>query len=229
MISSTSLIVSQSGQGHFAAIGEAVRNARPGSSILVRPGVYEEYIILDKPLKIIGDGTKEDIIVRCAVSNCILMLADSAYVSNLTLQGTSGTTGNGKFAVNITSGQLQLEDCEITSDALSGVAIHGPTTAPILRRCKISCGNDSGVFVFNNGRGLIEECEISDNQRHGVMITQGGNPVINRCTITRNRANGIYASTDGMGRVEDCDLTGNKDGAWFMELGGKLQRIGNQE
>ncbi|MFD3275150.1 nitrous oxide reductase family maturation protein NosD [Aquirufa echingensis] len=41
----------------FMTLAEAIRHARPGDSILVKQGVYHEHnLIIDKPLRIIGQG-----------------------------------------------------------------------------------------------------------------------------------------------------------------------------
>src|SRR5258706_12898349 len=40
--STSHILVSRLGQGQFKTIGEAIRNAKPGAKIVVRPGVYEE-------------------------------------------------------------------------------------------------------------------------------------------------------------------------------------------
>jgi F-box protein 11 len=40
----------------FTTVGAAIRAANPGDRIFVRPGRYEESLLIDKPLEIIGDG-----------------------------------------------------------------------------------------------------------------------------------------------------------------------------
>ena len=43
-------------RGDFATVGAAIKAAKPGDRILVRPGLYEEGLVVDKPLEILGDG-----------------------------------------------------------------------------------------------------------------------------------------------------------------------------
>jgi hypothetical protein len=61
------------------------------------------------------------------------------------------------FAVDIPQGQLVLENCDITSNSRSCVAIHGATANPVIRRCQIHDGKECGVFVYKNGTGTVEE------------------------------------------------------------------------
>ena len=42
-------------RGDFPSISQAIQAAKPGDRILVRPGLYSEGLIIDKPLEIMGD------------------------------------------------------------------------------------------------------------------------------------------------------------------------------
>ena len=57
------IIVGASGNGDYTSIAEAIQNAQPQTEILVRPGLYRERIVIDKPLKIIGEGQVENILL----------------------------------------------------------------------------------------------------------------------------------------------------------------------
>ena len=87
--------------------------------------MYEEGVIIDEQVEIVGDGPVEKIVIRSAAASCIQMRAAAqARVAGLTLQGVAGD-GEGAFAVDIEQGRLVLEDCRITSETLSCVAVHG--------------------------------------------------------------------------------------------------------
>jgi parallel beta-helix repeat protein len=206
------IIVSSSEEGNYKTISEAISNAKENTRILVRRGEYRESLIIDKPLEIIGDGSKEDIIIESTDSHCIQMKTDSATVRGLTLRGRAGQKNKKYFAVDIPQGELILEDCDITSDSLSCLAIHGDTANPTIRRCKIHDGNtegEGGVFVFDNGKGIVEDCNIVGSRTSGVEIKEGGNPTIRRCKIHDGKASGVFVQDNGKGRVEDCDIFNN--------------------
>jgi pectin methylesterase-like acyl-CoA thioesterase len=44
------------GRGEFTTVSAAIEAAEPSARILIRPGLYEEALIVDKPLEIVGDG-----------------------------------------------------------------------------------------------------------------------------------------------------------------------------
>lgn len=203
-------IVAQRGGGQFTSINQAIQNAPPNARILVRPGTYNEGIVLNKPISIIGDGPLEQIIVQNARGNCIVMQTTRATVRGLTLRGRAGTTNSSFFTVDIQSGELVLENSDVTSDSLACVAIHGQTANPTIRNTRMHNASEAaGLFVFDGGRGTIEDCDIYENGLANVEIRDGGNPIIRRTRIRNGSAPGVFINSNGSGTFEDCEIANN--------------------
>ncbi|MEH1799008.1 MAG: right-handed parallel beta-helix repeat-containing protein [Nostoc sp.] len=198
-------IVSQHGNGDYGTISEAIASVPPGSRILVQPGFYNEGLIINKPLEIIGEGAIADIIIESHSSSCILMQTKYALVHGFTLHGKAEKC----YVVDIPQGQLVLEDCDITSDYLSCVAIHGHTANPVIRRCQIHDSKNSGIYCWENSQGIIEDCDIKNNATCEVTIQQGANPTIRHCRIHDGKQCGILIRDRGRGTVENCEIFGN--------------------
>jgi parallel beta-helix repeat protein len=224
--SGTSIIVSAKGDGDYTSITEALKNALPGARLVVRPGTYNESIVIDKRVEIVGDGPPGNVVVRSVDSSCIQMRADRAAVTNLTLKGrTASSGGAGFFAVDIPQGALLLDDCDISSDTLSCLAVHGATAAPVVSRCRIHDGADSGVYFFDGAAGTIEDCEVYGNANVGVAITGNANPIIRRSKIYQGQNAGIVVWKDGRGLIEACEIYGNRlAGIGISEGGNPLVR-----
>jgi F-box protein 11 len=222
--SSPDIVVSAAGDGDYINISGALKFAGPGARLLVRPGVYREGLVLDKPVEINGDGTPGTVIIANADASCVLMRTDEARVRGLTLRQESviGIGQEGFFAVDIPQGRLTLEDCDITSDSLSCVGIHNDLTDPIIRRCRIHAGSDSGVFVFDAARGTVEDCDIDNNTNVGVAITGDATLVVKRCAIHGGRDAGVVAWKGGSGSVENCTIFGNAKAGVGISEGGNL-------
>jgi len=203
------LLVMAGGGGTHPNLTEAVLSATPGARIFIGPGIYRESIVLDKPLQLIGQGPRENIIVESGAASCLKMQAVSATVRGLTLRGCAGAAGKKHFAVKVAQGNLTLEDCAITSDSLACVAVQGATANATLRGCKIHDGASDGVLFFEGATGLIETCEISNHQRAGVHIKKGAAPLFRDCVIRGNKASGVVITDNGQGSIEGCDINDN--------------------
>jgi F-box protein 11 len=207
LLQSPTIIVSKSGGGQYTSITEAIRNAKPGTRIMVRPGFYNEGLAIDKQLEITGDGPLRDIVVESSETSCIRMETESATVRGLTLRGR--TAPKEFFAVDIPRGQLIVEDCDITSDSLAAIAIHGSMADPIIRRTQIHDGKAGGVFAYDHGKGTVEDCDIHGNTNAAVEIKDGSSTTVRRSKLYDNRASGLYVWKNSKGTVEDCDIYGN--------------------
>ncbi len=213
ILNGPTLIVSQEGDGRYRTISEAIRSARPGTLIMVRPGWYKEGLIIDKEVGIVGDGPRDKIIVESSESDCVLMKTDYALVRGLTLRCRAGIKGKEYFGVNIPGGGLLLENCNVTSDSLACIAVHGAVRRneawPVIRKCTIHDGKQSGVYIYDNGEAMVEDCDILENGYAGVEITEGGYLIIRKCKIYDGEKSGIYFHKHGRGMVEDCNIFRN--------------------
>lgn len=211
--------------GDHTTITEAIAAARPGERILVRKGLYEGGLLIDKPLELVGDGLPGDVEVHASGTSALKFTATQGRVANLTLRQTSGDW----YCVNIASGRLELEDCDISSQGNCGVAIHDGAD-PRVRRCRIHDNQQVGVFVYDQGQGLIEDCEITGSVYSGVEVKTSGAPTIRKCRITGNRQSGVYVHDQGGGVFEANELRDNRE-PWKIDDSskGKVTRRGNIE
>jgi hypothetical protein len=216
-----SVVASARGGGDYLSITEALANVTPGGRVLVRPGVYEEGIILDKRVNIVGDGPRDEIVVRSAGTSCLKSSAEGARVAGLTLRGTAAG-GAGAFAVDVLRGELVLEDCDVSSDTLSCVAVHGPEAAPLIKRCRIHDGADSGLYFFDGAAGTVEDCEVYGNANVGVAITGGARPVVRRSKVYGGANAGVVVWEGGDVTLEGCEVYGNRLANLGVSRGAKL-------
>jgi hypothetical protein len=218
----TDLIVSPSG-GNFTSISEALRQATRGARLLIRPGLYREGLVIDKPVEIVGAGAREQIILESANASCISMQTSEAKISGLTLRQTASTSrpSEGSFAVDIAQGRLLLENCDITSASLSCVGIHNDATAPVLRRCQIHTSADSGIFVFDKAMGTLEECDIYGNTNVNVAISENAALTLKHCVIRDGQNAGIVAWNNGQVTLEECAIHGNAQAGLGLSSNGR--------
>jgi F-box protein 11 len=195
-------------RGQFTTIGAAIKAARPGDRILVRPGLYQEGLVVNKPLEILGDGPVADIEVQARGRNAVAFRASIGRVANLTLRQVGGA--GQWYGVDISQGRLELEGCNISSQSLTCVAIRDGAD-PRLRRNTIHDNVEGGVLVYDGGLGTLEDNYITANSLADVQIESGGNPTLRRNQIRGGPGiGGVLIRDSGLGTLEDNDITGSQ-------------------
>ncbi len=210
------IIVDQMHRGDFTKITDAISASAPGSRILVRSGVYDDGLIIDKPLEIVGEGKLGDVIIRTVGMSAILFKTVRGKISNLLIRQNGG--GNW-YGVDIAQGCLELENGDIVSEKFACVAVHG-NAYPRIMNNNIHDGRSSGVYVFENGQGVLESNEIYANNHAGVMISGGGNITIRNNNIYNGKNVGVWVGNNGRGIIEDNNIYGNAMGGIDIIKGG---------
>lgn len=202
------LVVDAFHRGDFTTVSNALKAAKAGDRIVVRPGLYAEGIVIDKPVEIIGDGALGEVILEATGADTVLFQANRGRIANLELR----QMGGGKWhCIDIAQGRLDVEGCDISGCSLACVAVHDGAD-PRIRRNRIHHGGRSGVYVYGNGRGTFEENEISCNAYSGVVIKTGGNPIFRRNRIHDNRQCGVLTTDTALGVFEENDIFTNPYG-----------------
>jgi parallel beta-helix repeat protein len=200
-----SLIVDQMERGGYTTINEAINAAERGDKILVRQGVYDEAIIMTKPLEIVGDGNLGDVVIRTKEKDTVRFEASTGRINNLMLRqnGRAGFVG-----INITQGNLVVDNCDISSNSLSCIAIEG-NAFPKITKNRIHSSAHNGIILADKSQGLIEENEIFNNAISGIAIEEESNPTIKRNNIRDNKMNGILITSRSQGTIVDNDIFRN--------------------
>jgi parallel beta-helix repeat protein len=211
------LVVDRYQKGDFTTIGAAIKAARPGDRILVRPGLYREALVIDKPLEVLGDGPVADIEIEARGTNALLFKGSTGRIANLTLR--QADVGGNWFGLDITQGRLEVEGCDITSQSSACVAIRNGAD-PLLRRNRLHDSNECGVWVYDGGLGTLEDNEIAANRLAGVEIKTGGNPTLRRNRIHDGEQSGVLIWGNGRGTLEDNEITAHYLSGVEIKTGG---------
>ncbi len=75
---------------------------------------------------------------------------------------------------------------------------------PLIRGCKLHHGKAEGIYVYENGLGIVEDCGIYGNTFAGVLISKGGNPTLRGCKLHGGKMYGL--SIFGKEQVDDCEI-----------------------
>jgi F-box protein 11 len=212
------IVVDPLHRGEQVDLRAAISEAAPGSQILVRAGVYQGPVVIDKPLEILGEGEAGAVVIQCKAASAVQFHTGMGRLSNLSIRQLA--SDKVRSAVTISQGRVEIDGCDITSRSGTCITISAGA-APAIRRCSIHSSPKSGIFVTTDAEPTIEDCDIYGNSFSGVSIKNGGNPVLRRNRIHDNAQNGVFGDERAFGLVEDNDLYDNKGAG--LSLRGKAE------
>jgi len=208
------LIVDKNQTECYQFINDAIMAANAGDQIVIRPGIYDESIIINKSLEIMGEGDSGSIVVKASDKSVVLSVAQNGCIKNISLKQIGGNW----FCVDIPYGSIEIEECDISSQGSSCVGIHHGAN-PLLKQNHIHGGAQSGIFIFDNGRGVLEENDIFDNSFSGVEIRNFSNPIVRSNKIHDGKQGGVLVHNNGLGVFENNDIFKNIIGIEIREGG----------
>jgi F-box protein 11 len=194
------------GRGEFTTISEAITRAAPGARIRIRQGHYREQLVINKPLELVGDGAREDIVVEAHDTNTLVFDTNIGVVRGLTFK----QSGAGKyFLALIKQGIVVLEECDLSGGTMSSLAVSSGAD-PRVRRNSIHNSREAGIVIFEQGLGIYEDNEIFANGFQGVSLKDHADPIVRRNRIYENKQAGVRVYEKGRGTIEDNEIFGNE-------------------
>lgn len=204
------IIVAAQGYADYTSIQDAINEALPGSQIVVHPGKYRDSLRIDKPIEIVGEGARDEVVISTRDNHCVeIATPGPVLIRGITMRVKPNPGGVDCYAVDVGAGKLVIEDCQIRSLTLACVAVHDSAQAT-LRHCMINGSRDAGVFIYDHGHAKFEECEITGHGATGISICDGGQASFEKCYVHHNRGGGAAIFPRGSGKFEACRIVDNR-------------------
>jgi F-box protein 11 len=198
------IVVDALGRADCRTIAEAINRATKGERIVVRPGYYQEQLVIERPIEIVGAGARSEVTIVSSSANVIVFNTSFGRIAGLTLHNRSAR----HYGIDIVQGRLHLDDCDISSRGLACIAVHGGAD-PMITGCVIHDGPRTGLFIYDGGRGTFEDNEILGNTLAGVEVKEEADPTFRRNRIHDGKASGIFVRSKARGTYEDNDIFAN--------------------
>eukprot|EP01061_Rhynchopus_euleeides_P006026 TRINITY_DN15108_c0_g1_i1.p1 TRINITY_DN15108_c0_g1~~TRINITY_DN15108_c0_g1_i1.p1 ORF type:complete len:409 (+),score=102.94 TRINITY_DN15108_c0_g1_i1:286-1512(+) len=197
------IVVDQRGAGTFVDIPSALDVARTGDTIVVRPGVYSEPLVLATPGVTVRGVSAETTILQHQADVCSVVYRATATVSQLSIHGA----GPHNSAVRFEGGDGVMEHCIVTSMNLTCVVVSAGS--PSISHCTISGSKQHGICCKKNTTPRISHCDIHTNKQPNVVVDQGAAPLLEHCTIHSSGQNGVWFRNGSSGVIEDSSIFDN--------------------
>jgi len=223
------LKVSADGSTQFRTISAAIDFAQPHSRISVSNGIYNENIVINKPLEIIADDEREKVVIESFANPAVLVETDSALFRGFTVRGYLGDQNPHPFfqqakfyGIYVTHGNSVIEDCDVWTDFKFSMAVVGKTAHPLIRKCKIH-GQSNGIIFSQDSKGILEDSEIFDVPDLLLRLTNRADPIIKNCRLHHGKA-GISTEAEAKGIIEDCQIFDIQGFAVYLTISNTTMR-----
>ncbi|MGI9471437.1 MAG: protein kinase domain-containing protein [Rubripirellula sp.] len=224
-------VVAEDGLGSHLTIAEALADSPPEAYVRLTPGIYRESLRITSPITIffapeVDDGSDA---LRCNLrseeaSPIEVDCPDGKVtIRNLAIDGEGHKTTQEFNAINVTSGTLILESCEVRTTSFNGVKVH-EDAALGARNCRFLDSRDfaisakdhrnvqvvdsvflrSGVQIVG-GTGSIEHCEFFGI--HGCYVSHSERAVtIKDSKFESCQDYAIAVANEGIATVLNCEI-----------------------
>jgi F-box protein 11 len=203
------VIVGQSSNSDFVSLREAYDSVEPYSTIHLLAGTYNESLVLEKPVAIIGVGKQGEVVLESKDGHVVKARSEYAILKNLLIH-CGAEASDSAHAIYLVKGQLSGSNLLISSESDSNVKVEGNGSFLALRNCKIANSNLYGLHFVQGSAGLIESCQIFQNENVGVCLEGNSKPVLRACRIFKNNANGVACNEKTAAVFEDCEIFENE-------------------
>ncbi len=217
--------------GTHRTINEAISAAPEGMKIVIQPGTYNEKVVLNKNVSLVGESAS-----RCSITFAnqpTIIIDGNASISNLTLTNTSSSPqptihilkGNAEISgciisnsspakppdylgsILISGGSPKISKNQLVSSKTMGITISGGN--PVVSANSVTGCSLYGIWINGSGIAKISGNTIKNNGKSGVGIKNSANPDFTGNTIEGNGENGLLIYGNAKGRYENNQLNGN--------------------
>ncbi|MFB8204757.1 right-handed parallel beta-helix repeat-containing protein [Kitasatospora purpeofusca] len=188
--------------GPYRTIGDALAAARSGAVISVRPGRYEENLVITKMVTITAEEPRGSVRITARRGCVVQVVAEAVQLTGLVVQGQDEELP----AVDVPRGQAAMSDCEVVGASWTAVLTRQQGSLA-MRDCRVTNPAGAGIVETSTGTSVIEDCVIEHLGTSAVVVGERANPLLRNCVLRDARGNGICANGEARGTFEDCEIS----------------------
>ncbi|WP_329023182.1 right-handed parallel beta-helix repeat-containing protein [Streptomyces sp. NBC_01423] len=206
------LTICPEGTGDARTISEALARARGGAVLSVRPGTYEENLVVTTRVTIVAEQSRGSVRLAPRTGTAVSLRADALMLTDLVVQGQDEEAP----VVDASHGQVAMQGCDVSGASWATVLARNSGSLA-MRECRVSSRTGAGVVVTSASESSLESCTFEHLGTSGVVIGERGRATVRGCTVRDARGNGLLANGDAQVSVEDCDLSSTDKPALALE------------
>jgi parallel beta-helix repeat protein len=196
-------------QGNYSSILNAIYNASEGDTIIVSNGIYNENIIVNKSIQLIGEDKEQTIINGSINGNIITLTSNSVTITGFTIQYSGSIFPNA--GINVTSNYNNISG-NILKNNFYGMTLFSASNN-IISENTISNNNQCGIYMSDSSNNIITENTIKYNRYNGIGLYDSSNSnTIKNNILTNNNYCGINIAISSCNIITTNTITDNNNG-----------------
>ncbi len=156
------IVVDKQGGGDYTRIQSAIDNASANDTILVKPGTYNESIIIDRSISLVGSGSKNTVIDGGWNVDVVVVNSDNVVVSDIWV--TNGDTG---ILINNVS-NVTVRDVKTSSTEI-GIFVYKGGHNTLFNNTCLSW-RYSGIMLAGAGNNILHNNTLNHNGIYGILL-----------------------------------------------------------
>jgi len=189
-VEGATLSVDDSGGADFTSIQDAINYSNHGDIIRVNSGIYNENLIVDKFVSIIGNGSSLSIIDGGGRGNVVKLNMDHIHLHGFMIRNSGSQTHHAGLSI------------ESTHNTISNNSF---------------INNSLGIWLFNSRMNTIINNICSNNSNAGIWLDSSSNNIINNNTFENNWIHGIYLYQSSENSIDNNTCSNNKKFGMIIE------------
>jgi SpoVK/Ycf46/Vps4 family AAA+-type ATPase len=206
------LVVAAGERGCYGTIGAALAEARSGAVIKVRPGRYDESLVISKVVTIAAEQARGSVQVVSHGGSVLRVLAEAVKFTGLVFQGDDEEMP----VVDVPRGQAEFDDCEIVGSSWAALLSRAQGSLA-MRGCRVTNPEGAGIVDTSTVSSVIEDCVIEHLATSAMVISERANPMVRNCVMRDAGGNGVCVNGEGRGTIEACEISGTTQPAIALE------------
>jgi uncharacterized repeat protein (TIGR01451 family) len=224
-VSASTLYVGGNGSGNYSSIQTAINNASSGDTVYVYSGTYNENVIVNKTINLIGEDRTNTTIVGKIVVNgtndAVQITVNGVVLRGFTIKNGGNQHLNGGVKLRYAKNCV-ISDNNLSSNGFSGIILLSSSNN-IIKNNIISFNNGTGLMlryssahntIFNNT--IHDNCLSNNPETAGVQILWlSNNNILSGNRIIYHRQNGIATYSSDNNIMKSNLISGNRVGIFF--------------
>lgn len=214
-IESTIVYVSSNGTGEYLTIQQGIDQANDGDTVFVYNGTYNENIVIDKTLSLIGEDYTITFINGRDVGNVIKINADGVTIKGFTIQ--HGGLTYPLAGINCSSDHNKISENSIIFHYY-GITLYRSSNNEITGNI-IQNNDNCGIYLSQSTHNIIKNNTIQQHVYNGIGIyDSSNNNTIQKNMLKNNNYCGVNIKISSFNIVRENNFVDNNIGIHIPSL-----------